>query len=139
MISLSPRSGSAIASVLCGLPIVLLLSTTLRTSEPAASHRADQSARFSYSAQVTCGFDPPAALSRILPGQYATSILIHNPGERSTHVTMRLSLSFPDANGGSDLLAGPVSEVMTESLEGGAAFQLDCGEHLHRCHHHQLL
>ena len=39
----------------------------------------DQQFRFQYAAKFVCGFDPPDAFVRVAPGQYATTVLIHNP------------------------------------------------------------
>jgi hypothetical protein len=38
-----------------------------------------QTMRFQYAAKFVCGFDPPPAFVRVAPGQYATSVAVHNP------------------------------------------------------------
>ena len=51
--------------------------------------------RFKYIAKFTCGLDPQGALSRVLPGQYATSIAMSNAKKRKSRVRVSASLTFP--------------------------------------------
>ncbi len=84
--------------------------------------------RFGFAAHFTCGFDPDGAFSRIVPGQYATTINIHNPHSSSVTIRRRIALTFPDQNGGSAQSPGAVSGFLEDSLAPGEALQVDCGE-----------
>ena len=84
--------------------------------------------KFTYAAQVTCGFDPPSGILRIMPGQYATAVHVHNPTAESVTFRKRLALTFPDSDFGSAQKPGLVSGWIEDTLEPGQALEVDCGE-----------
>ena len=89
---------------------------------------SDAKARFSYAAQFTCGLDPAGKFARIVPGQYATAVNVHNPSGRDVVVRQRLALTFPDAQFGSAREPGLVSDWLTSDVGQGEAIEIDCGE-----------
>ncbi len=52
--------------------------------------------KFQYAAKFVCGTNP-AARPRVLPGDYATAINIHNPNNRSVVLRKKVALTFPPA------------------------------------------
>ena len=104
------------------------LVSILASSWPSQASPHLDGGRFSYAAPVTCGFDPDGAFARIVPGQYATTVNVYNPSRRPVLISRRLSLTFPDAQGGAGPEAGLVSPALVSKLEAGAALQVDCGE-----------
>ena len=98
-----------------------LAMALLLTTAPAAY--ADSSLRFAYAAHFACG-ENPGATDRVLPGRYATTVNVHNPGASDVALELRLALAFPP-----DVLApGPVSPVVEVVLPAGGALQVDCEE-----------
>ena len=80
-----------------------------------------------YNASFICGVDPPPAVLRVLPGIYATSITVINPGRSTVTIDMRVSLTFP--HGPNDPFdPGAVSDVVEVQLEPNQAFNIDCEE-----------
>ena len=115
------RSGAFVTGALCALGTTVLTLSSMdglrsargvgasaATSRTAASEQAPS--KFSYAAQFTCGFDPDGAFARIVPGQYATTVNIHNPGTVPITLIRRVALTFPDGKGGSAPAAGLVSD-----------------------------
>lgn len=88
----------------------------------AASAAADD-LRFQYAAKFVCGLNPTPVV-RILPGQYATAVNIHNPGYEPVVLRERVALTFPPAQ----QEAGPVSETIEVKLGPNQALEVDCGE-----------
>ncbi len=111
---------------LAGLAVaaVCVLTASASGSTPAAR----ETTSVVHEAAFTCGVDPPGATSRILPGQYATSVAICNRTDRPVRFRIRAALTFPDALGGSDIEGGLVSEPMERTLQPRQALQVDCGE-----------
>ena len=114
--SLNRRAVVGLACALVALPLV------------AANATDREPNRFSYTAPFVCGFDPDPAFQRILPGQYATTIMVHNPNRGPVTFQKRIALTFPDENGGSAQVPGPVSGFLTDTLQPGQALQIDCQE-----------
>ena len=110
----------AVSSV-CLLLAVLFLS-------PSPAFEGNEGDKYSYAAQVTCGTDPPPGILRIVPGQYATAVHIHNPTGVTVTFRKRLALTFPDKDFGSAQKPGLVSEWIEDTLEEGEALEVDCGE-----------
>lgn len=80
--------------------------------------------RFFYVAMFSCGFDPPGAFQRLIPGQYATSIAIHNPSSSQITFRKKVALSFPPA----EQAPGQVSRTLQDVLAPGQSLQVDCQE-----------
>ncbi len=85
---------------------------------------ADQDFKFQYAAKFVCGFDPPPAFVRVSPGQYATSVLIHNPQKRPVWIRKKVALTFPPAVQD----PGEVSQFLRDKLLPDQALQVDCEE-----------
>ena len=106
-----------------GLSLVIwvaVLSFSLPLAdEPGSGFRP----RFQYSAEVVCGFNPPGSVLRIVPGQYATTVNIHNPNNR-VELRMKLALVFPPAA----QAPGPVSGFTNHELGRDEGLQVDCQE-----------
>lgn len=82
----------------------------------------------SFFAPFTCGTDPQGAISRVLPGQYASAVNVANAGHRPTTVRVRVALTFPNRSGTGAIEPGPVSPTTEVLLQPGEAFEVDCGE-----------
>lgn len=94
--------------------IAAVLVAGLSASAPAA----DRSFGFQYVAHFVCGLNP-AALPRVLPGQYATTVVLHNPGRREARASAKALLTFPP--GGVTLDQGDIQ------LDPGQVASIDCG------------
>ena len=80
--------------------------------------------KFQYSAKFVCGTNLTESL-RILPGDYATAVNIHNPdGSRTARLRKKIALTFPPA----EQSPGAVSEFIFEALGPDQAFGVDCEE-----------
>ena len=79
---------------------------------------------FSYSAAFTCGLDPPNALNRVLPGRFASAVILSNPNAFAVAFQAKVSLAFP----GSAPVAGPSSPFIDFTLGPNEAMELDCEE-----------
>ena len=86
--------------------------------------------KFQYAAKFVCGFDPPPAFLRVAPGQYATSVLIHNPQRKSVTIRKKVALTFPAAPPFAhfEQAPGAVSEFIEDTLLSDEALQVDCQE-----------
>lgn len=85
--------------------------------------------RFQYSAGFICGLDPPGVVVRILPGQYATAINIHNSSGGPAALRLRVSMTFPALDPpGSQLEPGAVSAPIERTLQPNEALMVDCQE-----------
>ncbi len=107
---------TALVGVVGGLAGASALLSTL--------DHAHAGTRFLYVAMFSCGFDPPVAFQRIIPGQYATSIAIHNPSNNQITLRKKVALSFPPA----EQAPGQVSGTLQEVLGPNQSFQVDCQE-----------
>ena len=96
---------------------------TLPLSQTAAQEE-NQRFRFQYAAQFICGFDPPVAFLRVVPGRYATAVNILNPNRTPVAFRKGASLTFPPAA----QEGGAVSEFQIDALEPNQALMVDCEE-----------
>ena len=80
--------------------------------------------RFTYVAKFTCGFDPQEVLFRVLPGQYATSVVMNNTRNGNAQIRVSASLSFPPGA----LTAGPTSEPIPLELQPNEAASVACDQ-----------
>ena len=101
---------------------VLLLPLAVLTAIPSWSQ--DARFRFSYAAKFVCGLDPAGTDVRVIPGQYATSVAVHNPSRTDTTIRKRVSLTFPP----SAQEPGSVSDYIQDTLGPTQALQVDCEE-----------
>jgi len=88
---------------------------------PAAA--MGQDVVFQYAAKFVCG-ENSAGIDRILPGQYATAINIHNPFIIPVTFNKRIALTFPPAAQS----AGQLSDIIPDKLEPLEALEVDCEE-----------
>ncbi len=78
---------------------------------------------FQYAAKFVCGTNPSAP-ERILPGDYATAVNIHNPNNESVLLRKTIALTVPP-----DVQApGAVSDPIEDELGPNQALEVDCGE-----------
>ena len=94
------------ASVAMIVAVAVLVPVTPAAENSEKSQKSGK-ARFQYAAKFVCGFDPPPAFVRVSPGQYATSVLIHNPQRDRVWIRKKLALTFPP----SAQAPGEVSEI----------------------------
>ncbi len=99
---------------------VALIAVAILTPASAAAERF----KFQYAAKFVCGFDPPGAFVRVTPGQYATSVLIHNPQRKAVKIRKKVALTFPPDTQD----PGEVSDFITDTLGSDEALQVDCEE-----------
>lgn len=103
--------------------ILLMLETT------AVAKDSDETPQ--YVASFTCGLNP-AALARIVPGTFATTIQIHNPGPRTALLSASALFTFPspDTPGGGNPPAPlpPLDLELTSPLAPGAVTSIDCAD-----------
>ena len=86
---------------------------------------------FQYVASFTCGLNP-AALARIVPGTFATTVQIHNPGPRTATLSASALFTFPspDTPGGGNpaVPLEPLAIELTSPLAAGAVTSIDCAD-----------
>ena len=80
--------------------------------------------RYQYAAKFVCGFDPPGAFVRVAPGQYATTVAVHNPQGDSVTIRKKVALTFPPAA----QAPGEVSAWLYDEVASDHALQIDCEE-----------
>ena len=78
---------------------------------------------FQYAAKFICG-ENPTTVVRVLPGQYATAINIHNPNPEPALIRKNVALTFPPA----EQMPSGVSQVLEDTLESNQALEVDCEE-----------
>jgi hypothetical protein len=83
--------------------------------------------KYQYAAKVACGCNPgfgPAGpeVSLVLPGQYATTVNVHNPGPKPAHARKKLALTFPPR----EEVPGQVSPFIHFELAPDQAIKVDC-------------
>ena len=95
-------------SIIALSSVCILIGALFLAAAPTPDEKENgrNGVKFTYAAQVTCGFDPPSGILRIMPGQYATAVHVHNPTAESVTFRKRLALTFPDSDFGSDGSAG---------------------------------
>ncbi len=119
-------AAAAIAVIIAAILLIGILVTTSITahnSETSSSSSDSGCDKHGYSVPFVCGFNPGATV-RILPGFYATSVMIHNPSSRNVDFKKKISLTFPPPN----QAAGFVSEEISDSLGECQALMVDCEE-----------
>ena len=79
--------------------------------------------KFRYAAKFVCGPNP-GATERVLPGDYATAINVHNPNNKSVVIRKNIALTFPPAV----QAPGAVSASIEDELGPNQALEVDCGE-----------
>ena len=79
--------------------------------------------KFRYAAKFVCGLNP-GAIQRILPGDYATAVNIHNPSNKSVVLRKTIALTFPPE----EQAPGAVSDSIEDELGPNQALEVDCGE-----------
>ena len=79
--------------------------------------------KFRYAAKFVCGPNP-GATERVLPGDYATAVNIHNPNNKSIVLRKKIALTFPPAV----QAPGAVSAAIEDELGPNQALEVDCGE-----------
>jgi hypothetical protein len=84
----------------------------------------EQRFRFQYAAKFTCGFVPSTAVDRVIQGQYATAVAIHNPQRKDMTLRKKIALVFPPGS----QQPGHVSPFITEKLGPDQALEVACKE-----------
>ncbi len=110
---------------------VTALLVALALMLPLVGHagRDNRSFKFQYAAKIVCGCDPQPAIPRIIPGQYATSVNIHNPSDREATLRKKLALTFPaPERPHGRQVPGRVSDFLDDRLGPDEALQVDCAE-----------
>ena len=111
------------------LSISLFLFTVAVSAQEVDSTQGDGSSQpllnrtIQYAAQFTCGANPQAT-PRVLPGQYATSVNIHNPEESPVVFRKRIALTFPPPA----QEPGMVSDPIEDELGPMEALKVACDE-----------
>ena len=100
-----------------GTRMVMAAAAVLAAGLAAPASATDRLFGFQYVAHFVCGLNP-AALPRVLPGQYATTIVIHNPGRRDARANAEALLTFPP--GGATIDQGDIA------LGRGQVASIDC-------------
>ena len=110
-------------SLLLVSSVVTVIATLFLTLGYVRGESSTDSFKFQYAAKFVCGKNP-AKRVRVLPGQYATAVNIHNPNSRAVRIRTKLALTFPSAR----QAPGLVSEFFEGILEPHLALEVDCGE-----------
>jgi len=103
--------------------LALLLPAATASARSWRSRTPAEVTWYQYAAPFTCGLNAEH-YDRAVPGLYATAINIHNPHAAEVILRKHAALTFPPE----EQAAGAVSEVITETLAGRSALQVDCGE-----------
>jgi len=108
---------------------VIVVAVLALVSTAAQAKDEDRRFKFQYAAKIVCGCDPQPAIPRIIPGQYATSVNIHNPSGREATLRKKLALTFPapEIPHGRQV-PGRVSDFLNDRLGPDEALQVDCAE-----------
>ncbi len=77
-----------------------------------------------YSAKVVCGSQPDPENGRLVPGRYATTVNIHNPGGNEALVFKKLALAFPPV----EQRPGRIHEIGEDTLGYDQAVKTDCAD-----------
>jgi hypothetical protein len=78
----------------------------------------------SWAAKVVCGTQPDGSDLRLARGVYATTVNIHNPGEREAVLTKELALTFPPE----EQRPGEVFFIAEDRLPPGHALEVSCND-----------
>ena len=110
-----------LATVACAATMLMAGATALAK---------DSNGTFQYVASFTCGLNP--AQARVVPGTYATTIQIHNPGPQAALLSATALFTFPspDTPGGGNPPAPlpPLDIDLTSTLAAGAVTSVDCAD-----------
>lgn len=111
--------------------LATLVSAAALLMLEATAVAKDSSENSQYVASFTCGLNP-AALARIVPGTFATTIQIHNPGPQTALLSASALFTFPspDTPGGGNPPAPlpPLDIDLTSPLAAGAVTSIDCAD-----------
>ncbi len=107
------------AIVIALLLIGILVSTSINAGRVA---RLSCDA-FRYEVPFVCGVNPNA-IPRVMPGSYATTVHVHNPGSGTADFWKRVSLDFPPESQS----PGFLSEALDDSLGEMRTLMVDCEE-----------
>jgi hypothetical protein len=102
--------------------VVLIVLFSL--SSVATAGDKENPFRFQYAAKFTCGAVPPGDTDRVIPGQYATAVAVHNPQSRDVTLRKKIALVFPP---GAEQ-PGRVSDFITLKLGPDQALEVSCQE-----------
>lgn len=118
--------------IVLGLAVILLTSGLLYAREVIADSQASINlpARWSYAAKFVCGYQqqaatPPNELA-VKPGNYATSINLHNPGQRTVNLWKKVVVSYPERWPNSTRITP--TKRFTDTLYSDHAMYVDCTE-----------
>ncbi len=100
-----------------GTRMVVAGAAILAASVSASAPAAERLFGFQYVTHFVCGLNPEV-LPRVLPGQYATTVVLHNPGRRDARARAEALLTFPP--GGATIDQGEIS------LGQGRVASIDC-------------
>ncbi len=103
--------------------VALLIAILITTSYTADRVKRSSCDSFRYEVPFVCGINF-GAIKRVMPGQYATLIHIHNPNDGEVEFDKKISLSFPP----SDQKPGIVSNKSHDSLNSCETLMVDCEE-----------
>lgn len=115
---MNKRSSLLISSFVSFVVVLPLLLPAMANADGKTNFR------FQYAAKFVCGWDPPGVVERVIPGQYATAVAIHNPNRRSVTFRKKLTVTFPPH----PQEPGPVSDFIEDFLGPNHALQVDCEE-----------
>jgi hypothetical protein len=110
----------------------LILVAALSAIASIAPAGAQPVPPFVYSVKFVCGLQaipasqfPPPHEPTVKPGNYATSINVHNYHIATTGVTFQKKavIAFPESQA-----RGPISNIIKESLRPNQALSVDCNE-----------
>lgn len=117
-------TAAAVAIIVAALVLIgILVSTSITAHNSESTSSGSGCDKYGFSVPFVCGFNPSATV-RILPGFYATSVMIHNPSSRNVEFKKKISLTFPPPN----QAPGFVSEAIEDSLDECQALMVDCEE-----------
>lgn len=81
-------------------------------------------ARFEYAAKYICGGHDAPEDPRLVPGQFRTTVNVHNPNDERVTFFKKIALSFPPER----QLAGKVVPIGLDELDYDEALKADCSE-----------
>jgi CARDB protein len=81
-------------------------------------------AGFSYAAKCVCGLQKDPQDMRLARGFYATTINIHNPGDKDAKFFKKLALTFPPE----EQKPGKIIRISDDLLKPDEALKVDCNE-----------
>ena len=125
------RTLLAVALTLAGAALFASAPAEARTSARAparaprsASGEAKKVEWFQYLAPFNCGRDAGSGPVRVVPGFYATAVMLYNAGASDVTLRKNLALAFPPE----EQATGEVSNQIEDVIAPGRALEVDCGE-----------